>query len=164
VTRQTLAAKPPPVAPPGRASPPGSTSLSIEDSDEWPPAPGKKEDDDASGSAPAPKLRGRGRKRPSSSGDEWAAPVADRASADEPMGKKTRGREAEQKVKPKVQLKKPKRQSAKQELPKRVEPEMIQEEEELPVIPVRFEIEEPKFTPKPWFPLRPIQREMPKPF
>jgi hypothetical protein len=163
VTLQTLAAKPPPVAPPGRASPPRSTSLSIEDSDESPPAPGKKEDNDAAGSAPAPKLRERGRKRPSSSGDERAAPVADRASVDEPMGRKTRGREAEQKVKPKVRLKKPKRQSAKQELPKRIESEVI-EEEELPVIPVRFEIEEPKFTPKRWFPLRPIQREIPEPF
>jgi hypothetical protein len=51
----------------------------------------------------------------------------------------------------------------KEEPPKRVESETI-EGEELPVAPVTFEIEERKFTPKPWSPLRPIQREVSKPF
>jgi hypothetical protein len=56
----------------------------------------------------------------------------------------------EQKMRPKPKPKK-KWQPVKEEPPQRVEPELI-EEEELAVVPVRFEIDERKFTPKSWSP------------
>jgi hypothetical protein len=140
-----------------------SSSFSVEESDETPP-PRKKGNHNAAEYRPVPKHRGKFGTRVLSSDDERTASILHHVSSDELVTTRTRQKDDEQKLKPKPKSKK-KRQPVKEETPQRVELELIEEEEqELPVVPVRFEIEEQKFTPKSWSPLRPIQREMSKPF